>query len=265
MPLTPADVANVAFSKPPIGKRGYHEDEVDAFLDVLEAELARLIEENDDLRNQVEQLDQQQRGAPVDTGSDLFPVEPPSPVMAPVPPPLREQFSGGGDHNGQAAKVLGVAQEMADRLIGEAKAEADKMLSEAGTRSEQLLAEARVKADGLVNEVRTRAEIMLTDARSRAETVERQSREKVASLERDAARRHTEIMSALSQEKSTLEKKIDELRAVEREYRTRLKSYLAAQLRELDGSGSGASGAPRRNGQGVVASGSGAHAEAGSR
>ena len=46
MPLTPADVANVAFSKPPIGKRGYHEDEVDAFLDLLEAELAGLIEEN---------------------------------------------------------------------------------------------------------------------------------------------------------------------------------------------------------------------------
>ncbi len=31
MPLTPADVHNVAFSKPPIGKRGYNEDEVDAF------------------------------------------------------------------------------------------------------------------------------------------------------------------------------------------------------------------------------------------
>ena len=39
MPLTPADVHNVAFSKPPIGKRGYNEDEVDAFLDLVEAEL----------------------------------------------------------------------------------------------------------------------------------------------------------------------------------------------------------------------------------
>ena len=58
MPLTPADVHNVAFSKPPIGKRGYNEDEVDAFLDLVEAELARLIEENDDLREQVSQLEQ---------------------------------------------------------------------------------------------------------------------------------------------------------------------------------------------------------------
>ena len=54
MPLTPADVHNVVFKKPPIGKRGYDEDEVDAFLDVVEAELARLIEENNELRAQLE-------------------------------------------------------------------------------------------------------------------------------------------------------------------------------------------------------------------
>ena len=66
MPLTPADVHNVAFSKPPIGKRGYNEDEVDAFLDLVEAELARLIEENDDLREQVSQLDQRLGNAQAD-------------------------------------------------------------------------------------------------------------------------------------------------------------------------------------------------------
>jgi DivIVA domain-containing protein len=50
MPLTPAEVHNVVFKKPPIGKRGYDEEEVDAFLDIIEVELARLIEENRDLR-----------------------------------------------------------------------------------------------------------------------------------------------------------------------------------------------------------------------
>ena len=37
--LTPEDVRNMAFSKPPIGRRGYNEDEVDAFLDLVEAAL----------------------------------------------------------------------------------------------------------------------------------------------------------------------------------------------------------------------------------
>src|SRR4051812_43147501 len=50
MPLTPAEVHNVAFKKPPIGKRGYDEEEVDAFLDIVEVELSRLIEENSELR-----------------------------------------------------------------------------------------------------------------------------------------------------------------------------------------------------------------------
>ena len=58
MPLTPADVHNVAFSKPPIGKRGYNEDEVDAFLDLVENELTRLVEENSDLRQRVSDLEQ---------------------------------------------------------------------------------------------------------------------------------------------------------------------------------------------------------------
>src|ERR1700710_1159686 len=53
MPLPPAEVHNVAFKKPPIGKRGYDEEEVDAFLDIVEVELARLIEENNDLRARV--------------------------------------------------------------------------------------------------------------------------------------------------------------------------------------------------------------------
>src|SRR5947209_1622281 len=53
MPLTPAEVHNVAFKKPPIGKRGYDEEEVDAFLDIVEVELSRLIEENNDLRARI--------------------------------------------------------------------------------------------------------------------------------------------------------------------------------------------------------------------
>ncbi|MGH3829937.1 MAG: DivIVA-like cell division protein Wag31 [Pseudonocardiaceae bacterium] len=267
MPLTPADVHNVAFSKPPIGKRGYNEDEVDAFLDLVEAELARLIEDNNELRNQVEQLDQQLRAAPVDTGRNLRPVEAPRPLLAPAmvpaPPPMREQTSSGGDHHVQAAKVLGLAQEMADRLTGEAKAEADGMLGEARTKSEQLLSDARAKADGMVNEARGRSETLLNDARTRAEALDRQSREKAASLERDAARKHTEIIGSISQEKSSLEKKIDELRTFEREYRTRLKTYLESQLRELDGRGSAAPADAVRT-QGFAPSGFGVRAETGS-
>jgi DivIVA domain-containing protein len=278
MPLTPADVHNVAFSKPPIGKRGYNEDEVDAFLDLVEAELARLIEENNDLRQQLEQADARLAGAQSELDdartkmvSPVSSAPPPPPVrvveqrpLMPVPPPSpAELTSPGGDHHVQAAKVLGLAQEMADRLTGEAKAEADGMLGEARTKSEQLLSEARVKADSMVNEARSRAETMLNDARTRAETLERQAREKAASLERDAQRKHTETLGAITAEKTSLEKKIDELRTFEREYRTRLKTYLESQLRDLDGRGSAAPAEPGRNSQQTFANSFGQRAEAG--
>ncbi|MGQ0575185.1 MAG: DivIVA-like cell division protein Wag31 [Pseudonocardia sp.] len=289
MPLTPADVHNVAFSKPPIGKRGYNEDEVDAFLDLVEAELARLLEENDDLREQVSQLEQRLG----DTQADLDEARSRPPVMAPMPPPPpptqqmrtveppppmrpmepQRAMGGGpaggsddtGDHHVQVAKVLSLAQEMAERLTAEAKSEADGMLTDARNKSEQLLSDARSKSDGLVNDARSRAETMLNDARTRAETLERQSRDKAASLVSDAERKQTEIIGSITREKSALEKKIEELRTFEREYRTRLKTYLESQLRDLEGRGSAApSDARASSNGGYASSGYGQRADAGS-
>jgi ElaB/YqjD/DUF883 family membrane-anchored ribosome-binding protein len=107
---------------------------------------------------------------------------------------MREQTASDDDHNVQAVKVLGLAQEMAERLTGDAKAEADAMLNKARATSARLLAETRAKAEGMVTEARTRAETMLNDARAKAETLDRQSRETAAALEREAARKHTEVL-----------------------------------------------------------------------
>ncbi len=283
MPLTPADVHNVAFSKPPIGKRGYNEDEVDAFLDLVEAELARLIEENEDLREQVSQLEQRLGNAQADLeearsrpAAMSGAVSPPTQQIQRQEPPIRQMeppramaalgdTGEGGDHHVQVAKVLSMAQEMAERLTAEAKSEADAMLTDARTKSEQLLSEARAKSDGLVNDARARAETMLNDARTRAETLERNSRDKAATLVGDAERKQAEIIGTITRDKSVLEKKIDELRTFEREYRTRLKTYLESQLRDLGERGSAAPSDSRSSSNGGYAStGYGQRADAGS-
>src|SRR5258705_2078321 len=91
MPLTPADVHNVAFSKPPIGKRGYNEDEVDAFLDLVENELTRLVEENADLRQRVAELDQEvaaaRSGGGIPQPTQAIPLYQPEPEPEPAPAP----------------------------------------------------------------------------------------------------------------------------------------------------------------------------------
>ena len=228
MPLTPADVHNVAFKKPPIGKRGYDEDEVDAFLDLIEAELARLIEENNDLKQQVDDM---ARSGPIQQGGpqQLRQQPPPPPVpepmqMAPPPPP---QPAPRIDENSQVVKVLAMAQETAEKYVSDAKNEADRTLGD-----------ARSSADRMIGEARSKADAMLGDARTQAASVEREARGKATSMVQDAERKHNEIIGGLEQRKGTLEKSIEQLRTFEREYRTRLKSYLESQLRDLDGRGS---------------------------
>ena len=224
MPLTPADVHNVAFKKPPIGKRGYDEDEVDAFLDLIEAELARLIEENNDLKQQVDEM--ARSGPP--RGPQQLRQQPPPPAPEPMPmaapvPPQAPRI----DENSQVVKVLAMAQETAEKYVSDAKSEADRMIGDARSAADRMIGEARSKADSMVGEARTQAS-----------SVEREARGKATTMVQDAERRHNEIIGGLEERKGTLEKRIEELRTFEREYRTRLKSYLESQLRDLDGRGS---------------------------
>ncbi len=56
-------------------------------------------------------------------------------------------------------------------------------------------------------------------------------------LVREAEEKQAETLGSLEQERALLERKIDELRGFERDYRSRLKSYLENQLRDLDSKG----------------------------
>ena len=64
--------------------------------------------------------------------------------------------------------------------------------------------------------------------------------ERADALQADAERKHTEIMGTINQQRSVLEGRIEQLKTFEREYRTRLKTYLESQLEELQQRGSAA-------------------------
>jgi DivIVA domain-containing protein len=249
MPLTPADVHNVAFSKPPIGKRGYNEDEVDAFLDLVENELTKLIEENADLRQRVAELDQElataRAGGSAQPTQAIPRYEPepepaPQPVYEAPPPPPQPAAPVGEDSHIRAAKVLSLAQDTADRLTGTAKAESEKMLADARAQADAMVNEARQTAETTVTEARQRSDAMLADAQNRSEAQLRQAQEKADALQADAERKHSEIMGTINQQRTVLEGRLEQLRTFEREYRTRLKTYLESQLEELGQRGSAA-------------------------
>ncbi len=250
MPLTPADVHNVVFKKPPIGKRGYDEDEVDAFLDVVEAELARLIEENAELRALVDRgagsgssRDDRFGNAQTSTNFAEPPraaAPPPPPTPAPAPEAAAPAQTGPltGMDNDRTSRVLQLATETADRYVQEATSEAEQLRSSAKAESERLLKDARTNSERMLSDAKSRAESMVSEAKNRAETMEREARAKATAITQDVERKQVETLAALEEKRITAEKNIDQLRTFEREYRSRLKSYLELHLRELNGRGS---------------------------
>jgi DivIVA domain-containing protein len=220
MPLTPADVRNKQFSTTRL-RPGYDEEEVDAFLDEVEAELDRLIQENEELRAKLAEV-LRGGGKPAmsalssplsDQKSDMMAPEPPMEYRRPEP--MQHSMYSSDDNNNSmdtAARVLSLAQQTADQAIADARREADETLGR-----------ARREADDVLTKARRQAEQITGDARARAE-----------SLERDAQERHRQAMGSLVQSREELERRVDDLRAFEREYRSRLKAYLEGQLRDLE-------------------------------
>ena len=220
MPLTPEDVSNKRFT-PVRLREGYDMGEVDQFLDEVEAELARLTKENDDLRSK---LSAAQSGggvtetAPQPVVQEKAPEPEPEPVAAPAPvvaaaagPVETIRVETVPEASNAAARLLEIATRNADELVEDAKNEADKIVGEARTKAERLESESKVKADRLESDARTRAQM----------------------LDSETAERRRQMFGDLEKERDKLNLDVENLRSFEREYRSRLKSYFTQQLEAL--------------------------------
>jgi len=225
MPLTPEDVSNKRFT-PVRLREGYDMGEVDQFLDEVEAELARLTRENDDLRNKLSAAQQGGSSMPVQERPaaripEPEPVKAPEPAPAPTPvaaaPVETIKVATVADASSAAARLLEIATRNADELVNDAKNEADKVVGAARTKAERLEAESKVKADRMESDARTRAQM----------------------LDSETSERRQQLFGDLEKEKDKLNSEVETLRSFEREYRSRLKSYFTQQLEALDNSGEG--------------------------
>jgi DivIVA domain-containing protein len=227
MPLTPEDVSNKRFT-PVRLREGYDMGEVDQFLDEVEAELARLTKENDDLRAK---LSAAQGAGESYKPPAPEPVKEPEPVVAaPAPVPAAAPAAGGvetirvetvPEASNAAARLLEIATRNADELVDGAKNEADKIIGEARTKAERLEAEAKSKADRMESDARTRAQM----------------------LDSETAERRQQLFGDLEREKDKLTAEVEKLHSFEREYRSRLKNYFTQQLEALNTMGGESGGA----------------------
>jgi DivIVA domain-containing protein len=134
MPLTPDDVQNKRFTTVRF-KEGYDEEEVDGFLDEVEAELRRLLGENEQLR----------RAPKPPAAAAPEPVAAPAAPVAPAAPEEQPQEA--------ALRTLLLAQRTADEAIAEARAEAEQIVASARMKASALEAEAQQQRAAAVAEL----------------------------------------------------------------------------------------------------------------
>lgn len=195
MALTPEDVVNKRFQSTKF-REGYDQDEVDDFLDEIVVELRRLNQENDELRQRLVAADA--RIAELQRGGAVAasPMEASAPtvVAAPAAPTPVPVVE---------TPVASTADSSADtnNLLQLARRLHEEHVREGIAKKEQLIAEGQAEAARIVAEATSAQQGQL---------------------------------QALEQERSALQRSVDELRTFEREYRQQLRTYIQTQLAELE-------------------------------
>ncbi|GIG37253.1 MULTISPECIES: DivIVA domain-containing protein [Micrococcales] len=214
--LTADDVLNKKFQATKF-REGYDQDEVDDFLDEVVNTLRETQSENEDLKSKLAAAERRiaelsRQGAQAAQAPKPEAEKPaPAPVPAAAPAPAPVA----------TAPVAPQRQSEPESATG--------MLALAQKLHDDYVRSGQEEGDRIVNEAKGQAQRIVREA------------------EETSAR----TLSELEQERSILERKIDELRVFERDYRTRLKSYLENLLGDLDNR---ASALPQRGAQGATPS-----------
>jgi DivIVA domain-containing protein len=220
MQLTPADIHNMAFKRPPMGRRGYDEEAVDAFLDEVEEELTRLLEENAALRDRI------QHGAP-NTPAASSSVTKLLAEVSDVAAQLKHV---------QAARYRAEehARDLQSRLE-QARSAASAPPAGGDDRVTPVLIMARRTADEHLREAEQTSEALLTESRDKAAKLTSEARLRAGEMESDAQRNHADSINRIAAARTALLEEIDQLERLAESYRSALRRHILEQVRDLGG------------------------------
>ena len=220
--LTADDVLNRKFQATKF-REGYDQDEVDDFLDEVVNTLRGMTAENDDLKAKLANAERRiaelsRAGASAAAVAPIAPkIETPAPL--PLPPPPVEV----------ALPVPMMPEPTPAPMVAPMVPAAQQRMSEPESAT-GMLALAQKLHDDYVRSGQEEGDRIIADSKSQG-----------ARIVQEAEDTSSRTLAQLEQERSLLERKIDELRVFERDYRTRLKSYLENLLGDLDARGGTAS------------------------
>ncbi|MEE9097843.1 DivIVA domain-containing protein [Pseudarthrobacter phenanthrenivorans] len=218
MALTPEDVVNKRF-QPTKFREGYDQDEVDDFLDEIVVELRRLNQENDELRKKL-----------AEAGSSVPASSAAAPVVEKVPAPVKADKDEAREKAEAEAKAA-EASKKKDVQPAAPAAAAPAAPAAAATASAE-------SAAGLLAMAQQMHDRHVADGQAQKDKIIAEAQIEASSLVNDAQEKSRKILGALEQQRSVLERKVEQLRGFERDYRSRLKAYIEGQLRDLEARGS---------------------------
>ncbi len=209
--LTADDVLNKKF-EPTKFREGYNQEEVDDFLDEVVVTLRTITAENEELKAKLAAAER--RIGELGSMDDRYsPVEDSAPVGTPAEEPVEEPVV-----EEPAAQTTSFAAPQATAPQTPAPESSSSAESAAG-----MLALAQRLHDEYVRNGQDESERIVAEARERGDSIIKEAEDK-----------YNNTLAQLESERSQLERKIDELRAYERDYRSRMKSYLEGLLRDVE-------------------------------
>jgi DivIVA domain-containing protein len=218
MTLSLDDVRNKRFRM--ARKSGYEVLEVDEFVDEVEESFAQVLEENRNLKSQVEALKATAKAAP--------PAQPAAPEVAsrPAVSSVPERPAPASEPPTPETTTPPVAPDPTRIVVTTAKEASSAVvrLVELSTeQAERLVAEATDDANRILNEASQSAEQVTNDARARAEQLDQEVQERRRALSHD-----------LGAERDQITRSINDLRRFEVTYRTNMANYLRKQIETVE-------------------------------
>jgi cell division septum initiation protein DivIVA len=144
-----------------------------------------------------------------------------------------EHLAGAQRH---ADQIRDDAQAAADQIARDAqvyghnvRSEAEKVLADARATAEQAARDARARAD----EARKTADRILGEARDAAESIGGEARRHADQLKQQAQQRYDDSVGSLVAKRVALQQQIEALEDFDREYRSRLTTFMQGQMRAL--------------------------------
>jgi len=229
--LTAEDILNKAFETVKF-REGYDIDQVDDFLDEVVKTVTALQAENEDLRSRLAAAEGRV-GELSREGAQT--AETPAPQAA----------ANDGESDELRAKLAAATQQIAQlsAVNSSLQAQARQLQAQVAQASQNVAPPTPApaapvsgpdSAAGMLHLAQKLHDDYVRSGQEEGDRLVSEAKAEAARIVAEAQGTSERILNKLEQEKSLLERKIDELRLFERDYRTRLKSYLQNLLTDLD-------------------------------